>query len=112
MTQGEVKASFVGLQPDQQLRVLALLAHNVTVAARTAYPAHMEEHLVTGKLRAFNELLHTITGQLRHLIDGDLNRYPDDLFIDALFERAQQGNCERDLVDAFAWSYSASSSAA
>jgi hypothetical protein len=112
MTQAELKAAFVGLQPDQQLRLLALLAHNVTVAARTAYPGQVEEHLVAGKLCAFNELLHTVTGQLRHLIEGDLNRYPDDLFIDALLERAQQGSCERDLVDAFAWSYSATASPA
>jgi hypothetical protein len=112
MTQGEVKPAFVGLQPDQQLRLLALLAHNLTVAARTAYPGQVAEHLVAGRLRAFNELLHTVTGHLRHLIDGDLNRYPDDVLIDALFERAQQGGCERDLVDAFAWSYSATSSPA
>jgi hypothetical protein len=112
VTQGEVKPAFVGLQPDQQARVLALLAHNVTVAARTAYPGQVEEHLVAGKLRTFNEVLHTITGQLMHLLEGDPNRYPDDVFIDALFERAQQGGCEKDLVEAFAWSYSAASSPA
>jgi hypothetical protein len=112
MTQEEVKATFVGLQPDQQLRVLALLAHNVTVAARTAYPGQIEDRLIAGKLRAFNEVLHTITGQLMHLLARDSNRYPDDLFVDALFERAQQGDCRKDLADAFAWSYSATSSAA
>jgi hypothetical protein len=63
-------------------------------------------------LRAFNEVLHTIAGQLLHLIDQDSNRYPDDVLIDALFELAQQGDCARDLAVAFAWSFSATSSAA
>jgi hypothetical protein len=112
MTQAEVKATFVGLPPHQQLRVLVLLALNVTVAARTAYPGQVEERLVAGKLRAFNEVLHTISGQLLHLISAEANRYPDDVFVDALFERAQQGDCGRDLVDAFAWSYSATLSPA
>ncbi len=112
MTREEVKASFVRLQPDQQLRVLALVALNVTVAARTAYPGQVEERLVARKLRAFNEVLHTLTGQLLHLIERDSNRYPDDVFVDALFERAQQGDCVRDLLDAFAWSSSAASSPA
>jgi hypothetical protein len=110
MIHEKVKQTFVGLQPEQQLRLLALLALNVTLAARTAYPGQVEEHLVGGKLRAFNEILHTITGQLLHLIEKDSNRYPDDVFVDGLFERARQGNCERDLADAFAWSYSATSS--
>jgi hypothetical protein len=110
MTQEEAKQAFVGMQPDQQQRVLALLALNVTVAARTAYPGQVEERLVAGKLRAFNEVLHTIAGQLLHLIDEDSNRYPDDVLIDALFELAQQGDCGRDLADAFAWSVSATSS--
>ena len=110
MTQAEVKQAFAGMQPDQQLRILALVALNVTVAARTAYPGQVEERLVAGKLRAFNEVLHTIAGQLLHLIDEDSNRYPDDVFIDALFERAQHGDCASDLADAFAWSYSATSS--
>jgi len=112
MTQEEVKRAFVGMKPDEQQRLLALLALNVTVAARTAYPTQVEERLVAEKLRAFNEVLHTIAGQLLHLIDADLNRYPDDVLIDALFELAQQGNCGRDLADAFAWSYSAISAAA
>jgi hypothetical protein len=112
MTQEEVKQAFVGMQPERQQRVLALLALNVTVAARTAYPGQVEKRLVAGKLRAFNEVLHTIAGQLLHLIDQDSIRYPTDVFIDALFERAQQGDCARDLTDAFAWSFSAASSAA
>ena len=112
MTPKEVKDMFVGMQPDQQLRVLVLFAHNITLAARTAYPGQVEEHRVAGKLRAFNEVLHTITGQLMHLIEEDPNRYPDDVFIDALFERAQQGDCGSDLTEAFAWSCSAASSPA
>lgn len=110
MTQEEVKQAFVRTQSDQQLRVLALLALNVTVAARAAYPGQVEDSLVGGKLRAFNEVLHTLAGQLLHLIDGDPNRYPDDALIDALFEKAQQGECARDLADAFAWSFSTASS--
>src|SRR5436305_1788080 len=112
MTPKEVKDAFVAMQPDQQLRVLVLLAHNITIAARTAYPGQAEEQRVAGKLRALNEVLHTITGQLMHLIEEDPNRYSDDVFMDALFERAQQGECGSDLAEAFAWSCSAASAPA
>ncbi len=110
MTQGEVKSKFISLQPEQQLFLLALLAHNVTIAARSACVGPVEVQLIAEKLRAFNEVLHTITGQLMNLMLGKPNRYPNDEFIDALFEKAQHGDCGKDLIDAFAWSYSATSS--
>jgi hypothetical protein len=105
VTPGEAKALYMGLTSDQQLRVLALLAHNVTITARAAGAGQAGG--AAEKMRAFNEVLHTITGQLMHLIARDANSYADDEFVDALFERAQQGNCAGDLSQAFAWSQSA-----
>jgi hypothetical protein len=112
MRQVEVKTSFVRLGADQQIRLLALLGHNITIMARTAYPGQTADDQAAKKLSWFNELMHTITGQLTHLIEVDSHRYADDQFLDALFERAKQGGCERELVEAFAWSFTAAPSPA
>jgi hypothetical protein len=106
MKKDEAKQAFVTIQAHQQQRILALLALNLTIAARAMYGCQIDEHQGAEKLCAFNELLHSISGQLVHLIDEDPGRYSDDALIDALYERAEQGNCVADLGDAFNWSFS------
>ncbi len=91
------------LQP--KIRFLALLGHNLTIAARGVQIDNDDLFIKTKKLCALNEVLHTVTGQIMDMLDEDLNRYPDDVFIDGIFERAQQTNCEKDVIDAFAFSF-------
>jgi hypothetical protein len=107
MTTNEIKMMFLAMPPDRQIRVLTLLAHNLTVCARSAYLPEVGDATARRILRAFNELLHTVTGQLMHIVSGDLNRYPDDVFMDILLETAQSERCEGDLAQAFEWSSSA-----
>ena len=59
------------------------------------------------KLLAVNELLHLVSGQLSHLVGGDDERYPGDVFADILLEAAEIGRCEWELVQAFEWSSAA-----
>ncbi len=107
MTTQEVASTLRAMPADQKLRVLALLAHNLTVAARAAYPGQVEPHLVTTKLPALNELQHTVTGRLMHLAAGDENGFPDDAFLEVLFEKAKRGDCEPELLHALDRSCSA-----
>src|ERR1700719_834542 len=103
MTPETIKAAFVSLSPIRQTHLLAQLALEWTVYARGAYPGQIDEREAGRKLRVFNEVEHTITGQLAHLVAGDAARYPDDVMIDILFEKAQQGGCVGELARAFEW---------
>ena len=106
MTKDEAKSAFLAMPPRTKLRVLSLLAHNLTVCARSAYLPEVGDYLARKRLHAFNELLHTTTGQLMHTVVEDLNSYPDNVFMDTLFETAEMEDCEGDLLQALTWSYS------
>lgn len=107
MTADEAKTALLSMSPNRKLRVLSLLAHNLTICARSAYLPEVNDDLARKKLRGLNELLHVVTGQLMHMVSEDAERYPDDVFMDILVEKAQVGQCEGDLVQAFEWSSSA-----
>ncbi len=107
MTQDEARSEFLAMVPNRKVRVLSLLAHNLTICARSAYLPEVSDDLARQRLRGLNELLHVVTSQVRHLVWEDTNRYPDDVFMDILVEKAQMGNCEGDFLQAFQWSCSA-----
>ncbi len=107
MTANEAKSEFVEMVSDRKMRMLALLAHNLTICARSAYLPEIGEVSARKRLHALNELLHVVTGQLMHMVAGDANRYPDNVFMDILREKAQIGHCEADLLQALQWSKSA-----
>jgi hypothetical protein len=101
MTADEVIRGFAGLPPQKQAHVLARLALDLTIHARCAYPGQVDERVAAGKLSAFNELQHTVAGHLTHLTAGDVRRYPDEVLVAILFDKARAGQCERDLAEAF-----------
>jgi hypothetical protein len=106
MDRDEVKALFLGIPANRQIRVLAFLAHNLTVCGRSAYLPEIEDDIARKRFRVFNELLHIVTSQLMHMVSDDSERYPDNVFMDILFEQAQPEGCEKDLLQAFRRSYS------
>jgi hypothetical protein len=106
MSKAEIKSRFLALEPDCKVPFLSTLGHNLTVCARSAYDGDLHLDEANKRLRGFNELLHTITGQLLKLVTEDSDRYPDDTFIDILFERGQNDQCETDLARSFEWSFS------
>ena len=107
MTASEVKTTFLALPPERKMRVVALLAHNLTVGARGAYPGQVEEHQAAERLRTFNELQHTVSAKLMNMVAGKPQGFPDEGFLEVLFEKAQRGGCEQDLLAAFHWSSTA-----
>ena len=84
------------------MSILAGLAHNLTVVARSFYSDSPQGQVVPSDVMiALNELQHQISGQLRHLADEDEKRYPDDVFVNILFERAANPKLEKDFLRYF-----------
>lgn len=67
----EATARFCGLSQHDRARFLALLAHNLTVAARTYYEFQAPGITDPPRFREFNELLHCVTSYLGHILGGD-----------------------------------------
>lgn len=95
------KDLFGKVSDDSKPRLLSLLAHELTIYARGAYSGLASNSEATEKLRVLNELQHIITGQLAHLLAGESDRYPDDVFINILYEQSRRADCEVDLSCAF-----------
>jgi hypothetical protein len=81
MTRDEAKTAFLSMLPKNKMRVLSLLAHKLTICARTAYLPEVSDDLARQRLRGLNELLHDVTSQVMHMVSEDTNRYPDDVFM-------------------------------
>jgi hypothetical protein len=111
MTTHEIKPWFLGMSAEQKARLLALVAHNLTVCARAASLPEVPDPAARRKLLGLNELLHLTTAHVMHLVRGDEDRYPDDVFLDILLETAEMERCEGELVQAFEWSLAATSPA-
>ena len=96
------KGRFVSLAEDRKKLVLASLAHQLTIYARDTYVADSDLGGRFLRLRAFNEIQHQVTSQLHGKLIG-AKTYPDDVLMDIVFEVAQRGGCERDLLGALDW---------
>jgi hypothetical protein len=96
---------FLASPDEMKIRTLSQLALNLTVCARSAYSPELSGEVARAKLQGINELLHTVTGQLANMIWKNEKRYPDDLFLSILFEKAETQRSEPDLLQAFHWSY-------
>ena len=68
---------------------MATLASALTICARDTYEVGTEGVLQPGVLRAYDELLHRVTGAVRdHLLGGD--GYPLDTIAEMLREFAEK----------------------
>src|SRR5690349_7743120 len=70
---------------------LVAVIHCLTLEVRDllsrGFPSASEIELIGG----INELTHLLSAHARHLINGRIERYPDEVFIDIIDERA--GKC-------------------
>lgn len=107
MTPEQARDRFQQLTPQRKPLAVSLLAHNLTIAARAAYADEAEEGRQARKLRALNELQHTVSAKLMALAGEDPGRFPDEGFLDVLFEKARGQGCEADLLAAFTWTFRA-----
>lgn len=93
-------ASFSGMEPEEQARFLALLAHELTVAARDAYEEGGDGLNDGVRTRAINEVQHRVTGHLAALLKGDPARYPDAVLVGTVLEQ-QDAVLRQRLLEAF-----------
>jgi hypothetical protein len=106
-TKREILTLFSSLSPELKKYVVSSLAHQITVCARATYPESRSGGVPDGArdsyeiLRLCNELEHTVTGQLTHLLADDNKSYDDADFINILFDKAQTGSLEKELAWAF-----------
>src|SRR5437868_2340044 len=91
MTAEQAKQALAEMSSQRRQFVLTLWAHNLTTFARAAYPDLLPEARSAAKLRAFNELQHTLTGQLMHLATDNRDRPAEDALLEVLLEKAQLG---------------------
>jgi len=77
---------FAKLEPVAQLRLLALFGHELTIVARETYEAGSEDVVEPQRLRRINEIQHRVLGHINKLLDGDAERYPDDVLISILLD--------------------------
>lgn len=73
MTQQEALNWFNGLNRDQKIKALALLAHELTVLARDTYEVGTRDVLEPQRLRTFNEAQHAVTNALIHVVEHSLD---------------------------------------
>src|SRR4051812_45507402 len=74
-----------GALPDEgKIACLAHLSHELTIVFR----GWLLEGATATQLSPLNELQHQISSMIRHLSLREPKRYPDDVFIRILFERA------------------------
>ena len=101
MLKSQIKSKFLLLNLEKKISLLSIVIHNLTVSARTYYSKN--DNFAPIELYTFNEIIHCISSQLSHFISKENERYPDDVFIDILFESVNYRNtdCANDLDRAF-----------
>ena len=90
MTSSEIREQFANayLALDKRGRELLLVktSHWLTIVGRDTYDTKGD--VVDGpRLRAVNEALHKISGQLRQMISASDRRYPDTVFANIIMDQ-------------------------
>jgi hypothetical protein len=101
MDTAEAIRSFSLLDSEEQAIFLALLAYELTIVARDTYEVGGEGLTNPGRMRAINEIQHRLTSFLRALLQGDPNRYPDDVLIRIVLENPTDSLLQQQLLEAF-----------
>ncbi|WP_263418808.1 hypothetical protein [Terriglobus albidus] len=92
MTRPEFIAAYSALAANGKVSFLAQTSHQLTIALRGTYPDPAGEATTDEqsfkRLQGANELQHHLSSELRHIHAGDPDRYPDDVLMNILFEKA------------------------
>ncbi|MDQ3089331.1 MAG: hypothetical protein M3Q78_12165 [Acidobacteriota bacterium] len=83
----EIIAFFSSLTRDEQIKFLAHFLHYLTIVARDTYQVGTENIINQPKLRTVNEIQHQISSHLFALLENSLERYPDDVLMQIIFEQ-------------------------
>jgi hypothetical protein len=90
MDQEDARRRFERLPPNEQLRVLAIFGHGLTIAARDTYEMGGTGLRWPERLRNINEVQHRVLAHIRALLLGDPKRYPDGILLSILFEHGDE----------------------
>lgn len=88
MTKLELLPIYTALDSSAKARFLAVLSHQFTVYMRENYDESIASDQRIKRLMGANELQHHLSSELRHHLDEDINRYPNEVLLDILFEKA------------------------
>jgi hypothetical protein len=89
MNEDEAVELYRSLPEADQIRLLSIWAHELTVHARGTCVAGSEDVRDPRRLRVFNEAEHKVTAHLRDLIMNEAQRYPDEVFARTLWAFAE-----------------------
>jgi hypothetical protein len=81
MTVDEAAQVFSVLAPIEQVKCLALFAHNLTIAARDTYEFQAPGVRAPERLRAVNEIQHRVLQHIHSLLTASEWRYPDEVLL-------------------------------
>lgn len=93
--------AFSALSVDEQIEALAVLAHELTVAARDHYEVGGDGLTDPARVRAVNEVQHRVTGHPAALLRQDAGRYPDDTLVAIVLDHPGDAVLQRQTTAAF-----------
>lgn len=93
--------TFAQLSREDKVRFLSRLAWELTVVARDSYEPGTEQLLHPARVRAVNELQHSLLGYLVALTNDDTHRYPDDVLVAILLEEDRDAQLRQQVAYAF-----------
>jgi hypothetical protein len=105
MDVSRLQASLRELAVPAQIETLARFVHELTIVGRLAYEPGSLNLADPHWLRSVNEIQHRVASHVLALLNGDANRYPDDVFVAVILEQVD-ANLQRQVAAAFARSFS------
>ena len=94
--------AYAALSEPKRVSFLAHLSWELTVLARDTYAVGSESVDQPAHLRAFNECQHQVAQHLRHLLERQPARYPEEVFGEILCASAAELGFERRLGELLA----------
>jgi hypothetical protein len=86
------------LSPTERTAILARIASELTICARDTYEAGTENILEPQVLRAYNELLHRVTGAVVSHISGT-----DGISLESILEMMREFGARQNRVKEIEW---------
>ena len=102
MTKPECIERYTALDSKTKVRFLALASFFLTVSLRGDYNNADLEYRVR-RLQGTNELQHHLSSELGHHHAEETKRYPDDVLINILAEKAAFYGLSGELASALSW---------
>jgi hypothetical protein len=100
MTKLELLQIYTGLDSSAKARFLVALSHQLTIRMRENYDESIDSDKQIKRLMGANELQHHLSSETRHLLEEDTKRYPDEILLNILLEKAHYYYAPNELQEA------------